>query len=48
MDIDFDDPQDPGKVLFACADDMKRLWADPIIQDLLKAKGVRLRELGGL
>lgn len=46
--IDWDDPQDPGVVLHACADDMKRLWNDPVIQKLLEMQNVRVEELAGL
>lgn len=46
--IDWDDPQDPGVVLHACADDMKRLWNDPTIQKLLDVQKMRLEEVAGL
>ena len=49
MDVDFtSDPNDPGVVLNACADDMIRLWTDPTIQSLLKVYKVRLEDKAGL
>ncbi|KAG1729174.1 guanine nucleotide binding protein, alpha subunit [Suillus occidentalis] len=36
--IDWSDPDDPGVVLNACAEDMKRLWTDPVIQALMKVE----------
>lgn len=48
QDIDFDDPQDPGVVLHACAEDMVRLWNDPTIKQLLKVHGLRLEDMAGL
>lgn len=47
-DIDFDDPHDPGVVLHACADDMIRLWNDPTIKTLLRARKQRLEDMAGL
>lgn len=46
--IDWDDPQDPGGLLNACADDMKRLWNDPTIQTLLDMQKLRVEEVAGL
>lgn len=46
--IDWDDPNDPGVVLHACADDIKRLWNDPIIQKLLEVQKLRVEEVAGL
>ncbi|KAF8156642.1 guanine nucleotide binding protein, alpha subunit [Crassisporium funariophilum] len=45
--IDWDDPDDPGAVIHACAQDMIQLWASPIIQQLLEKQKVRLEELSG-
>lgn len=47
-DIDFEDPDDPGVVLHACADDMMRLWNDPTIKALLHARKQRLEDMAGL
>lgn len=46
--IDWDDPDDPGRVLHACSEDMIRLWNDPIIQELLSKLKLRVREQAGL
>jgi len=46
--IDWDDPNDPGVVLHACADDIKRLWHDPVIQRLLEVRKLRVEEVAGL
>jgi guanine nucleotide-binding protein subunit alpha len=46
--IDWDDPNDPGVVLNACADDIKRLWHDPVIQRLLDVRKLRVEEVAGL
>jgi guanine nucleotide-binding protein alpha-1 subunit len=46
--IDWDDPNDPGVVLHACAEDIKRLWHDPIIQRLLEVRKLRVEEVAGL
>jgi G-protein alpha subunit len=48
QDIDFDDPQDPGVVLHACADDMTRLWNDPTVRELLRVRNIRLEDMAGL
>ncbi|KAF8995481.1 guanine nucleotide binding protein, alpha subunit [Cyathus striatus] len=47
MDIDFDDPNDPGVILHACAEDMVRLWNDPTIKELLKAVKIRPEDMAG-
>jgi hypothetical protein len=39
---------DPGKVLSACCADMKALWADPIIHQILEDRKVRLEDMSGL
>lgn len=46
--IDWSDPDDPGVVLNACAEDMKRLWTDPVIQALMKVEKMRPEEMAGL
>ncbi|KIK39342.1 hypothetical protein CY34DRAFT_808411 [Suillus luteus UH-Slu-Lm8-n1] len=45
--IDWSDPDDPGVVLNACAEDMKRLWTDPVIQALMKVEKMRPEEMAG-
>ena len=47
-DIDFDDPTDPGRVLFACKDDVMALWFDPIVRQILDIAKVRPQDQGGL
>jgi guanine nucleotide-binding protein alpha-1 subunit len=46
--IDWNDPNDPGVVLHACVDDIKRLWNDPVIQRLLEVRKLRIEEVAGL
>lgn len=46
--IDWSDPDDPGVVLNACAEDMKRLWTDPIIRKLMDIEKMRPEEMAGL
>jgi len=46
--IDQDDPNDPGRVIHLCGDDIKLLWSDPAIQQLLTAQKLRLQEMSGL
>ncbi|PCH44939.1 G-alpha-domain-containing protein [Wolfiporia cocos MD-104 SS10] len=45
--IDWDNPEDPGRILYACGEDMIRLWNDETIQALLKAKNLRLEDRSG-
>ncbi|KAJ7048586.1 guanine nucleotide binding protein, alpha subunit [Mycena amicta] len=45
--VDWDDPADPGVVLHAHADDLKMLWANPIVQALLVQQNLRLQEAAG-
>ena len=47
-DIDFEDPQDPGVLLHACADDIVQLWNDPAVKRLLEVNKIRLEDMGGL
>lgn len=47
-EIDFDDPNDPGRVLFACKDDMIALWNDPVVRENLEIARVRPQDQGGL
>lgn len=46
--IDWDDTNDPGVILHACADDIKKLWHDPTIQTLLEMQKLRIEEVAGL
>lgn len=46
--IDWDDPEDPGVVLHACAEDMMRLWEDGFVRGLLARQGLRVEEVAGL
>lgn len=46
--VNWDDPNDPGRVLHACSEDMIRLWNDDVIQELLTKLGLRMREQAGL
>ncbi|KAI0032612.1 guanine nucleotide binding protein, alpha subunit, partial [Vararia minispora EC-137] len=45
--IDWDDPDDPGRVIHACKDDMIGLWEDPIVRELLETKQMRMQEMSG-
>lgn len=45
--VNWDDPNDPGRVLHACSEDMIRLWNDDVIQELLTKLGLRMREQAG-
>ncbi|KAF9254990.1 G-alpha-domain-containing protein [Marasmius fiardii PR-910] len=45
--INWDDPTDPGRVLHESAEDMKRLWKHPMVQDLLEKQNLRLEEMAG-
>lgn len=47
-EIDFDDPTDPGRVLFACKDDIITLWKDPVVRQILEIAQVRPQDQGGL
>ncbi|KAI8985031.1 G-protein alpha subunit [Trametes punicea] len=46
-EADFSDPDDPGRVLHACAEDMMTLWNDPVIKALLRAQGIRIEDMPG-
>ncbi|KAJ7430588.1 guanine nucleotide binding protein, alpha subunit [Mycena galericulata] len=45
--IDWDDPNDPGVVLHALAEDMKALWNHQTVQALLVRQNLRLQEAAG-
>jgi len=47
VELDFDDPQDPGHVLQLCRDDIRSLWDDPQIKTILKAQKIRLEDQAG-
>ncbi|KAF8828157.1 hypothetical protein HHX47_DHR4000886 [Lentinula edodes] len=47
MIIDWDDPNDPGKILHACREDMIRLWQHPNVQQMLEKQNLRLEEMAG-
>ena len=46
--VDWEDPNDPGIVLNECAEDIKRLWRHPTIQEMLSKQNLRLEEMAGL
>lgn len=46
--VDWNDPDDPGRILHERAEDMKKLWNHPTIQDLLEKQNLRLDEMAGL
>jgi len=46
--INWEDPDDPGRILHACSEDMIRLWEDPMTKKVLEAQKLRLHELAGL
>ncbi|KAJ7664916.1 guanine nucleotide binding protein, alpha subunit [Mycena rosella] len=45
--VDWDDPEDPGVLLHARSEDMKRLWEHPTVQAILEKQSIRLQELAG-
>ncbi|THG94874.1 hypothetical protein EW026_g6679 [Hermanssonia centrifuga] len=45
--INWDDPDDPGKIIHACGEDMIHLWADPTVQKVLEYQKIRLQDLPG-
>ncbi|KAJ4468771.1 guanine nucleotide binding protein, alpha subunit [Lentinula aciculospora] len=45
--IDWDDPNDPGKIIHACGEDMIRLWKHPLVQQMLEKQNLRLEEMAG-
>ncbi|KAI6045255.1 G-protein alpha subunit-domain-containing protein [Pisolithus marmoratus] len=45
--INWTDPDDPGVVMHACAEDMKRLWSDPIIKRLMEVEKMRPEDMAG-
>ena len=47
-EIDIEVPNDAGVILHACSEDIIKLWNDPTVKTLLKARKVRLEDMGGL
>ncbi|KAL1679601.1 guanine nucleotide binding protein, alpha subunit [Schizophyllum commune] len=45
--VDWEDPNDPGIVLNECAEDIKKLWWHPTIQEMLNKQNLRLEEMAG-
>ncbi|KAI0342325.1 G-alpha-domain-containing protein [Trametopsis cervina] len=45
--INFDDPNDPGKIIHACKEDMIQLWEDPTVQKVLEFEKLRLQDMPG-
>ncbi|KAJ7292708.1 guanine nucleotide binding protein, alpha subunit [Mycena rebaudengoi] len=45
--VDWEDPDDPGVILHARREDMKRLWGHPTIQAILDRQSIRLQESAG-
>ncbi|KLO10580.1 G-alpha-domain-containing protein [Schizopora paradoxa] len=45
--IDWDDPNDPTRVMNTCGPDMIKLWANADIRQLLRAQKLRLEEMPG-
>ena len=46
--INWLDPDDPGVILHACAEDMIKLWADPTIRNIMEIEKMRPEEMAGL
>ncbi|CAL1709080.1 unnamed protein product [Somion occarium] len=45
--VDWEDPNDPGRIIHACSEDMIKLWKDPTIQKILRLQQIRLEDMGG-
>ncbi|KAJ7910675.1 guanine nucleotide binding protein, alpha subunit [Mycena leptocephala] len=45
--VDWEDPSDPGVVLYQLAEDMKALWNNATVQALLVRQNLRLQEAAG-
>ncbi|KAJ7628197.1 guanine nucleotide binding protein, alpha subunit [Mycena polygramma] len=45
--VDWENPNDPGVVLYERADDLRRLWAHPTVHAVLERQGIRLQESPG-
>jgi len=45
--IDWDDPNDPTRVMNTCGPDMVKLWTDSDVRQLLRAQKLRLEEMPG-
>lgn len=48
VEVEWDDPNEPGKILHQCSEDMIKLWQDPFVQELLQKQKLRLQDLAGL
>jgi len=46
-EIDWDDKDDPGRILHMCGENIIALWADPWVKSQLRRKRVRLEEGAG-
>ncbi|XP_006463669.1 hypothetical protein AGABI2DRAFT_194428 [Agaricus bisporus var. bisporus H97] len=46
-ELDWDDPNDPGRLLHCCSGDMIKLWKDPSIQQLLKKLEIHMENHAG-
>ncbi|KAK7683169.1 hypothetical protein QCA50_013842 [Cerrena zonata] len=45
--VNWEDPEDPGRIIFACSEDMIKLWRDPMIRKILNHQHIRLQDEGG-
>ncbi|GJE86413.1 G-alpha-domain-containing protein [Phanerochaete sordida] len=45
--IDWNDPEDAGRIIHACGEDMIMLWGDPVVHDVLAYQKLRLQEMPG-
>lgn len=45
--VNWDDPEDPGRVIYACSEDMMKLWRDPVVQRILQINNLRLQDSPG-
>jgi guanine nucleotide-binding protein subunit alpha len=46
--VDWEDPEDPGIVLYERAEDMRHLWEHPTVRAVLERQRIRLQESPGL
>ena len=40
--------EDATEIIASCADDMKALWEDPVVQGVLKKHNTRIQDMPGL
>ncbi|EDR12566.1 guanine nucleotide-binding protein alpha-4 subunit [Laccaria bicolor S238N-H82] len=45
--MNWEDADDPGRILHACSEDMIRLWEDPMTKKFLEAQKLGVQELAG-